>query len=55
MKLKRLPSGYLLARWSRNLWIQWPSDRAPELADGFGWVTAKHVAEALSAWKACNE
>ncbi len=46
MRISRLSSGYYLARWTQNLWIQWPTWRAPTIADGFGWITQKHVDEA---------
>jgi hypothetical protein len=46
MKLTRLSSGYWLASWGPNLWIQWPVGSHPSIADGFGWVTASHLRQA---------
>jgi len=43
MKLSKLSTGYWNARWSKNLWIQWPVGREAELSDGFGWITKQHV------------
>ena len=49
MTLTRLARGYWLARWTWHLWIQWPVGRAPTAADGFGWITDKHLDEAATA------
>lgn len=48
--IKLLESGYWHVRWNSNLWFQWPKDRSPEIADGFGWVTEadRMKAEALA-------
>jgi len=45
-EVKESSSGYWLVWWSRDLWIQFPKGREATLADGFGWVTEGHVAEA---------
>lgn len=49
MTIKRLPTGYWLAWWNQNLWVQWPINRVPTLADAFGWVTERMVEQARIA------
>lgn len=53
--VKRLPSGYWHVRWNQNRWIQWPCDRAPTMADAFGWVTSEMLEQAVQAAKASSE
>lgn len=46
---KKLSTGYYHVRWNHDQWIQWPMDRTPTLADGFGWLGPGHVLEAIEA------
>ena len=53
--VKRLQTGYWLVRWNQNLFIQWPTNRNPVLADGFGWIEKKHLNEAMAIVAALKE
>jgi hypothetical protein len=49
MTLKRLSSGYWHARWTSNLWMQWPVYGTPVADSRFGMLTGAQEKEALDA------
>ena len=54
MTLQRLASGYWHARWSSEIWAQWPIDREPREEDFFhASSTPERIREAADA--AANE
>ena len=54
--IQRLKSGYWYARWSSEIWAQWPCDRGPRPEDFFhpNWTATpdrlQEVAEAIDRW-----
>jgi hypothetical protein len=49
MTIKLLDTGYVVASFDMNRFIQWPQGRPPRPDDGFGWLTPQDFVAAERA------